>query len=311
LNFDDFIKKFPELQFAPHNTQQNDFEFFEKTRIQRVEEFLEEKKKLPNDFNPKDSNYISNMGLSMNLSKKNLSQSKLDSNSVIFRGATKVDEEMKSLEISKKRKEQEIINVLKQKVLAERNIQTDERHQQHILESRMVRTHIFEIRNEKEQKLKTLRLNKILSLDNSEEERKRIEEKHMDNAKRLQQEIEKEKKKRKDFQEKEIENKKKRDEELLKMEKYNQEQINKALENKKIMEEKEFIRQEYIRKKNEKVLRESQEKAIKMKDKIEQTLKNLDDKLIKQRVVFIKYFMFLYCFYIVFILFFFFYFFLY
>ena len=218
---------------------------------------------------------------------KKLIKTKITSESTFFRGSAKIEGELKSLEINKKRKEQDVVKILKSQADVETMKKNDERHQNHIQELRTIKSQVFEIRNEKEMKLKTLREKKLIELDNSEEERKKIEEeKYMNNQKRLQEEILKEKQKRKEYMEKELENKKKRDEELYKMEKYNEELIIKANINKKLLDERELKRQENIRQKGEKTVRESQEKSAKIKERIEQTLKNSNDKLIKQRVVF-------------------------
>jgi len=217
---------------------------------------------------------------------KKLNKTKITSESTFFRGSAKIEEELKSLEINKKRKEQDVVKILKYQADVETMKKNDERHQSHIQELRTIKSQVFEIRNEKEMKLKTLREKKLIELDNSEEERKKIEEKYMNNQRRMQEEILKEKQKRKEYMEKELANKKKRDEELYKMEKYNEELIIKANINKKLLDEKELKRQENIRQMGEKSVRENQEKSAKMKERIEQTLKNSNDKLIKQRVVF-------------------------
>ncbi len=51
LDFTSFTKKFKEIQYLPNHTQKSSYDLYEKTRIQIIEQFLEEKTKADNDPN--------------------------------------------------------------------------------------------------------------------------------------------------------------------------------------------------------------------------------------------------------------------
>jgi len=58
LDFNTFVKKF-NVQYLPHNNQKISYDYHEKTRIKRIEEYLEEKRKLGEEQEYDSKNSIS------------------------------------------------------------------------------------------------------------------------------------------------------------------------------------------------------------------------------------------------------------
>jgi len=283
IDFKNYKLKHVEAMNLPDHIQQSRYDYYEKHRQHKLEEVLKERENINNDKIFMDKVSKSQIALVTSGNEKDTSALPITVST-----STAINNEIKAFERIKKKQEMELVTMIQNEFMAELQKKENEDKIQKQLEKQELLIKIKEDKRKAEaERQLQIQKDKLEKEREEEVERKRNDmKKYMKEQKFMQEQIEKQK--QNDIQLKLKKEKEARQQELLRQRTeaiFSNQQ--KLLESKqKIMEERDEERKEFQHKKRLMQLASNREKQEKQNQIIQLTMKNLEEKLHHQTMVF-------------------------